>query len=304
MIAENRTGINRKALGIGVLCYAVWGVLPLYWHLLEDWNPLFILACRILFSAVFMLLLLLCLGKIRQVFDVLRNRSAMKWLLPASIVITFNWGIYIWAVNSGRILDASLGYYMNPLVVFALGYFIFHEKSGPLAWAACAMAAVGVTFTTVLSGVVPFAAIALALSFAVYGMLKKAARVDGMVSIAVETLLMTPPALLFLLLSPISRGALAAVTPGAALLLIGAGAVTSVPLALYTRGVNDLPFTTMGFLQFIAPTFQLIIGLTVFKESLRISAVIAFAVIWAGLILYMADLFLKERKSRTLNNRS
>lgn len=293
---ERSQGVNKKSLLVGVLCYILWGSLPLYWHLLESWNPLFILACRIVFSAVFMLALLACLKKLPVVWGTFRDRAKMRWLLPAALVITVNWGTYIWAVNSGRILDASLGYYMNPLVVFALGVLVFREKSGALSWVALALAGVGVTLSAFLFGAFPYAALALAISFAVYGLLKKFAHVDGLVSITVETLLIAPLALLFLLLAPVSRTAMAQVTPLSALLLIGTGAVTAVPLVLYTRGVNDLPFTAMGFLQFISPTLQLIIGLTVYKEPFNLSELVAFAFIWAGLALYMIGLFRGERR--------
>ena len=295
---EKSTGINKQALFIGALCYVLWGLLPLYWHLLEDLNPLFILCNRILFSAVFVMTLLLARGRAKSVFSTMRDWSKMKYLLPAAIVVTINWGIYIWAVNSGRIIDSSLGYYMNPLMVFALGVVVFREKSGARSWAAIALAAVGVILSTLLSGSFPYVAIALAVTFSVYGLLKKFAHVDGLVSIAVETLLIAPFALLFMVLAPASRQALISITPVSALLLIGAGIVTATPLVLYTRGVNDLPFITMGFLQFICPTLQLIIGLLVYRETLQPAKMIAFAFIWLGLILYMSELFRREGTTR------
>lgn len=295
---EKPTGINKQALFIGTLCYVLWGLLPLYWHLLESWNPLFILCNRIVFSAVFVMALLLCLGRVKSVFLTMRDWSKMKYLLPAAIVVTINWGIYIWAVNSGRVIDSSLGYYMNPLMVFALGVIVFREKSGKRSWIAIGLAAVGVVLSTLLSGAFPYVAISLALTFSVYGLLKKMAHVDGLVSIAVETLLIAPFALLFMIFAPASRQAVLSVTPVSALLLVGTGIVTATPLILYTRGVNDLPFVTMGFLQFICPTLQLAIGLIVYQETLHPAKIIAFAFIWLGLVLYMSELFHRERTSR------
>ncbi len=292
---ESQTGINKKSLLIGALSYIMWGFLALYWRLLDGWNPLVILGCRILFSALFMLALLACMRRLKEVFLTFRDWSKMKYLLPAAFVITINWGVYIWAVNSGRILDASLGYYMNPLVVFALGLIVFREKVRLLSWIALALAAVGVILSTALFGVFPYAALALALSFAVYGLIKKFAHIDGLISITVETLIIAPFALLFLLISPVSRASVAAVTPLFAALLMGTGAVTAVPLVLYTRGVNGLPFTTMGFLQFISPTIQFFIGLFVYGEQLTVGRLVAFAFIWAGLIVYMFGLIRHER---------
>lgn len=298
VIMKKTTGLNKQSILIGALCYVIWGFLPLYWHLLEDWNPLFVLCNRILFSAVFVMVLLLCLGRVKSVFATMRDWSKMKYLLPAAIVVTINWGIYIWAVSSGRVIDSSLGYYMNPLMVFVFGVVVFREKSGIRSWIAIALAAVGVLLSTLLSSVFPYTAVALALTFSIYGLLKKIVHVDGLVSIAVETLLIAPFALLFILFAPASRQALMSVTPLSALLLIGTGIVTATPLILYTRGVNDLPFVTMGFLQFICPTLQLAIGLIVYRETLHPAKIIAFAFIWLGLVLYMSELFHRERTSR------
>ncbi|MDO4572986.1 MAG: EamA family transporter RarD [Clostridia bacterium] len=295
--------LNKKALAMGALCYVLWGTLPLYWRLLDGWDPLVILAGRILFSALFMTAVLACTGRLPALAATFRDRAKMRWLLPAALVITVNWGVYIWAVNSGRILDASLGYYMNPLVVFALGVLVFKERCGALSWIALGLAAAGVILSALLFGAFPYAALALAFSFAVYGLLKKYAHTDGLLSITVETLLIAPLALLFFIVSPASHAALATLRLSGALLLAGTGVVTALPLVLYTRGVNGLPFTAMGFLQFISPSLQLLIGLIVYKEPLNAAQLVAFACIWAGLAVYMFGLLRHERPGRLVYRR-
>lgn len=286
-----------KTLLIGALCYVMWGLLPLYWHLLSGFDPLFILANRILWSAVFMLGLTACTGRLKLLVSTFRDWKTMRFLIPAALVITVNWGTYIWAVNSGRGLDASLGYYMNPLVVFAIGLALFHEHCGAAEWIALGLAAAGVLYAALAYGEFPYAAIVLAVSFAAYGTLKKFAHVDGLISTTVETLVIAPLALLYLILTPASRAAVSALTLPDGLLLLCSGAVTALPLVLYARGVNTLPFTTMGFLQFISPTLMLLVSLFVYHEPFSKQNAVAFALIWAGLAVYMFAALRRERRA-------
>lgn len=291
-----------KERNIGLLstlaCYILWGLLPLYWHLLEQMDAVFILANRIIWSAVFTAGILLITKKTQDVKAVIRDKKKMRFMIPAAITITINWGVYIWAVNAGHLLDSSLGYYMNPLVVFAIGIALFHETSGVIDWIALGLAAIGVLIATIAYGAFPWVAVVLALSFGLYGTLKKLAGVGGLASIAVETLLIAPFALAFLVFAPESHASLAKLTPLTTALLLLTGVVTASPLILFTYGVNRLPLTTVGFLQYSSPTLQMIIGVLVFQEALTQDRIVAFAFIAAALVLYTIGMTQRAKKAR------
>jgi chloramphenicol-sensitive protein RarD len=291
-----------KDRNIGLLstlaCYILWGLLPLYWHALEHLNSVFILANRIIWSAVFTVGILLVSKRFGEVKAVMRDKKKMRFMIPAAISITINWGVYIWAVNAGHLLDSSIGYYMNPLVVFAIGIVLFHETSGVIDWIALGLATIGVLIATIAYGAFPWIAVVLALSFGVYGTLKKLAGVGGLTSIAVETLLLLPLALLFVAISPESHASIAALTPLTTVLLFLSGIVTASPLILFTFGVNRLPLTTVGFLQYSSPTLQMLIGVLVFKEVLTQDRIIAFAFIAVALVLYTIGMVQRARKLR------
>lgn len=291
-----------KERNVGLLstlaCYILWGLLPLYWHILEDLDSVFILCNRIVWSAVFTIAILLITKKFSEVKAVFRDKKKMRFMIPAAITITINWGVYIWAVNAGHLLDSSLGYYMNPLVVFAIGIALFHETSSVLDWVSLALATVGVLIATIAYGAFPWIAIVLALSFGLYGTFKKLAGVGGITSIAVETIMITPFALAFLLLSPASSASIAQLTPLTTTLLLLTGIVTASPLILFTYGVNRLPLSTVGFLQYSSPTLQMLIGVLVFHEVLTQDRIIAFAFIAAALVLYTIGMVQRAKKAR------
>ncbi len=282
-----------------LVCYTLWGLLPLYWHLLNEVNAIVILCNRIIWSAVFTVGVLLVIRKFADVKAIVRDWKKMRFVIPAAISITVNWGVYIWAVNSGHLLDSSLGYYMNPLVVFAIGIILFREKCGPLEWVALGFAIVGVLIATVAYGAFPWVAIALAVSFALYGMFKKLAGVGGLASIAVETILIGPFALAFLIFAPVGREAVAHLDTLTTVLLISAGAITATPLILFTFGVNRLQLTTVGFLQYLSPTIQMVIGILVFREVLTQDRIVAFSFIGVALVLYTVGMLRRIRRERT-----
>ena len=291
-----------KERNIGLLstlaCYILWGLLPIYWHILEDLDSIFILCNRIIWSAVFTIAILLITKKFGEVKAVFRDKKKMRFMIPAAITITINWGVYIWAVNAGHLLDSSLGYYMNPLVVFAIGIALFHETSGVVDWISLALATIGVLIATIAYGAFPWIAVVLALSFGLYGTFKKLAGVGGITSIAVETIMITPFALAFLLFSPASADSIAQLTPLTTTLLLLTGIVTASPLILFTFGVNRLPLSTVGFLQYSSPTLQMFIGVLVFHEVLTQDRIIAFAFIAAALVLYTIGMVQRARKAR------
>ena len=290
-----------KKSNIGLIstlaCYILWGLLPLYWHALEGVNPVFILCNRIIWSAVFTVSILLATKQLGEVRTVFRDKKKMRFMIPAAVSITINWGVYIWAVNAGHLLDSSLGYYMNPLMVFATGIILFHEKCGLYEWIALGLALIGVLIATVAYGAFPWIAIVLALSFSAYGTLKKLAGVGGLTSIAVETLLIGPLALAFVLFAPVSHATVTSLSTAEATMLVLSGIVTATPLILFTFGVNRLPLSTVGFLQYVSPTLQMIIGILVFHEVLTQDRIIAFAFIGAALVFYTIGMVRRAKQA-------
>ena len=290
--------MNKRSLLMVTLGYVLWGILPLYWHLLANVNPLFVLANRIIWSAIFTIAVLAATKRLGELWAMLRDRRVMKLLIPATIAISLNWGLYIWAVGQNRVLEASLGYYMNPLMVFFLGTLLFKERCGKLELLALLFATAGVIYSTLQYGEFPYVAVLLAALFAIYGVFKKFAHVDGFVSIAAETLLLSPFAIAFILLSPQTPATIANVSTLQIMLLVMAGAMTAVPLALYSQGVNDLPFLTMGFLQYVSPTLMLLSGMLVMGEEFSASKAVSFACIGIGLVLYTVGMVQRERAAR------
>ncbi len=280
------------------LCYILWGLLPLYWRLLDNVDSIVILANRIIWSAVFTIVLLFITKRFDEVKAVLSDGKKMRYMIPAAIMITINWGVYIWAVNAGRLLDASLGYYLNPLMVFAIGMILFHERCGTLEWIALGLASVGVLIATFAYGAFPWVALTLAISFGLYGTLKKLAGVSGLTSIAVETILVAPIAIAYMLFAPASHATISALTFQTTLLLVLTGAITATPLILFTHGVNRIPFTAVGFLQYISPTMHLIIGFLLFHEELTQDRVVAFAFLGVALVLYSIGIVQRTRRNR------
>jgi len=284
--------INKKSFAIALSCYTLWGILPAYWNLLAGVDPFLILCCRIIFSFVFMICFLKATGRMQAFRDTITNKTAMRYLVPASILITFNWGLFIWAVNNGRVLDSSLGYYMNPLIAFLLGIVLFREKFLRLQLVAVGLAVTGVIISLIAFGSFPYVAVGLSVSFAIYGTLKKKAQADPAASIAVESLIITPFAIIFSAI--FMRDSIMSLNIVNALLLIGGGILTAIPLVLYARAINDIPFITVGFLQYIGPSLTLIYGLII-GETPSDAQVVSFVFIGLGLIVFTIAIIRKAK---------
>jgi chloramphenicol-sensitive protein RarD len=272
----------------------LWGVLPVYWHLLASVNSFHILAFRILFSAVLTAAILLARKNTNWLKALIRRDSRLS-IVGASVMITSNWGVDIWAVNSGRTVDCSLGYYINPLLSIVLGLIFFRERLLPLQWAAFGVACAGVLLLTILSGVFPWVALMVAFSFAFYGLLKKKTSLPALESLGAETLLASPVALLLL---AFCGGGFADLTKIKTLLWIPAllsGIITTVPLYFFSKGTKLLPLSAIGFLQFINPTLQFISGVAILGEPFPAWKLPAFIIIWVAVILYSVSLLPKKR---------
>lgn len=284
-----------KGVWFALGAYTLWGLFPLYWHMLNNVHAEEILAHRVLWAAIFMLILIWLIFKVK-IFPIFRNWQQLKYLLATSLLITANWGVYIWAVNNKHVVDASLGYYINPLINVVFGYFFLNERLNNVQKWALVLALIGVTYFTIDFGKFPYIALFLAFSFAGYGLIRKKAKIDAMPALTIETLLITPIALAFLIATFFTKAAPEPYSLSTILLLIGAGPATAIPLFLFGKATETIPLSTLGFIQYLSPTLQLLIGIIVFKEHFTTAHVVCFGFIWAGLILYSYNYNRNRRK--------
>lgn len=290
-------GEDRKGLLYGFLCYLIWGMFPLYWRLLDDVDSFEILAHRMLWSGVFMVTLFVGIRRMRLRNHIQRPRQYLMLLLTGTL-ISFNWGLYIWAINHGYILQSSLGYYINPLVNVLLGYLFLHERLNRAQTVALMLALAGVVYFTIDYGHFPIISLGLAFSFGIYGLLKKKMGLNATPALTVETIWMMPAALVFItFLCSQGQSALNNFDWFTWLLLLLSGAVTAIPLLLYGKAAERITLTTLGFLQYISPTGQFLIGIFVYKESFTTAHIICFACIWLGLTIFTVDII--KRLKRT-----
>jgi chloramphenicol-sensitive protein RarD len=279
----------------GVGAYALWGLFPLFWPLLEPAAPVEVLAHRVLWS----LAVVLVLVHVTRSWPALRavTPHQAKRLAVASALLTANWGLYIYGVNSGQVVETSLGYFINPLVSVALGVVVLGERLRPVQQVAIGFAVVAVGVLTVANGRPPYIALALALSFGTYGLLKKQANVGAVPALAIETAFTAPLAATYLgVLAATGDGTFTGHGPDHVLLLASAGVVTAVPLLLFGSAANRIPLTTLGVLQYLAPTLQLLVGLAVRHEPFGPAQLIGFVLVWVALCVFTTDLVRHHRR--------
>ncbi len=293
---EVKPGIDKLGLVYALSGYAAWGFFPLYWRLLAHVDALQILSCRIVFSLALVWVILSIRGKAAWPL-LLKERKVFFSLLFSALLIGINWGLYIWAVNSGHTVEASLGYYINPLVSVALGLIFFRERLTALQWVAVAFALCGVILAGIRAGGIPWISLALALSFGLYGLAKKRLALDSLSALAAETLMLAPLALVLLGFRGFQENLALFLNAQTAALLILAGLVTALPLLWFAQGARRLPLSTLGFTQYISPSIQLCIGIFVFKESFSTAQLLAFSLVWLGLALYSMSFFIKARQA-------
>ena len=284
----------KQGIFFGLAAYVLWGILPVYWKALELVSPFEILSSRFMWSCVFVFLLiifqkkwLLFTKEVKQVFSNVKTGAAM---VAAGITISFNWGTFIWAVNNGHIVETSMGYYINPLVSILFAVVFLRERLDKMQLAAITCAFIGVASMVYSFGKIPWVSLTLAFTFALYGLLKKILPVSALTSIMLETLLITPLALVYEYslwqqgVSFYASGNLQVI-----MMLTGAGIVTAIPLLLFTAGARLLPLKIIGFLQYISPTLTLLIGVFVYNEAFTASHLLAFGWIWAALLLFIVS---------------
>ncbi|MFT9599897.1 EamA family transporter RarD [Mesobacillus sp.] len=283
---EHQAGVLYAAFS-----YILWGFLPVYWKLLDHVNADEILANRVFWSFFFIAVILILNRKWGLFTGTLRglaqNKKQLAALAIASLLISINWFMYIWAVNTDQMIEASLGYYINPLVSVLLGMIFLKERLSLLQYISFLLAAIGVLIMTISYGQFPWIALSLAISFGLYGLAKKLIKVDSAVGLALETLVVMPLAAIYIgyLLNQ-ETNSLFAGSLSTTLLLVGAGAATAVPLLFFAKGAQRIPLATLGILQYIAPTLTLILGVFVYHETFSTIHLLAFTFIWSALILY------------------
>ena len=270
--------------------YVLWGLLPVFWKLLAGVNSAYVLAQRIVFSCLFCFAVILIKKKGGELKNILRDKKQRRLYLACGLLISANWGVYILTVATGRILEASLAYYMNPLFSILIGALIFKERLSGVQWLSVALAFVGVMYSVVLYGSVPYLAIIIGLTFALYGAIKKGIKAESEVSICMETVSVLPLALIFIVYAQLSGfTTFASLSVKEMLLLVLTGAITSVPLMLFASGIKRTSITVSGILMYINPTLQLLLGVFMYNEEFTKANAVTFAFVWLAVILFVGD---------------
>ena len=281
--------------------YLLWGMLPIYWHALAGVPALEILLHRIVWSLVVVLVLLALRKEWRWLADGLRHPAVFRVFLITAALLAVNWLVYLWANNNGHIVETSLGYFITPLVSVVLGLLVLHERMRPGQWLSVAIAALGVLVLVLTAGGTLWISLLLALSFGFYGLLRKTARLGSLEGLTVEMAILFLPALAYLLyLSSSAQAAFGAGDASITTLLAFSGVVTAVPLLLFASGARLVPLTTLGLLQYIAPTMQFCIGVFIYHEPFDQARLLGFSIVWFALAVYSAEGFRHRRRAMAL----
>jgi chloramphenicol-sensitive protein RarD len=283
-------GASSKGFVAAAAAFAIWGLFPLYFHLLQGVSVVQVIAHRVVWSCVFVLAWLAVRGELAALRATLADRAVVWRLAVTALLISVNWLVYVWGVVHDRVVEASLGYFIGPLVNVLLGVVFLAERLTRAQWTAVALAGAGVTYLAIMAGGPPWIALMLAFSFACYGLIRKIVKVESLPGLATETLLLVPAAALYLLwCESAGRGALGHAGLMSTALLVGTGPLTAITLFLYTYGTRLLPYSTVGVLQFITPTLQFACGVFALHEPFDGTRAIGFTAIWTALIIYAGE---------------
>lgn len=294
---RNATDFN-GGLAATAGAFAIWGLFPLYLRALALVPALQLVAHRVAWACLLVLGWMAWRGQLAGVREALARRGLLLRLSATAVLISINWLAYVWAVANGRVVETSLGYFINPLVNVLLGVFVLSEQLNRAQWTSVALAAAGVLYLTISAGHPPWIALTLAISFGMYGLIRKTAQVDSLPGLAIETALLAPLAVVYLLWCAWHRsGSMGQLGGTVDVLLVASGAVTAIPLLLFAYGARRLPYSTVGILQYIAPTLQLICAVSVFKEPFGRERAIGFACIWIALVVYAGDGMWRARRA-------
>jgi chloramphenicol-sensitive protein RarD len=298
-MVEDKAKVRSLGLLYGVSAYTLWGLFPIYWPLLKPANPLEIVSHRAVWTLVFCFIILALTKTLKSTLSLLKRPKIVAGLFLGSILISINWIIYIYAANNEHVVEASLGYYINPIVVIATGVIVLKEKMRPLQWLAVGIATIGVAALTIDYGRLPWIALGLALSWGSYGLVKKQLGLGALEGLSIETLLSSGFYLAYLIWLGDSGDGHFTYSLSLTLLLIGGGAVTAIPLLLFNGSTNRLPLTLIGLLQYITPTIQFCIGVWYYNEDMSTARWVGFLIIWVALMSLAIDLV---KSSRSVNH--
>lgn len=289
---------GRRGVAYGLAAYGVWGAVPLFWPLVAQAGSIEILAHRIVWSFAISLVLVLTVVR-RGFWARMGNRRTLLLLGAAAAIVSVNWGTYIWSVNHGHVVETALGYYINPILSIVLGVVVLRERLSRAQWVSLGLAVAAVVVLTVDYGTLPWIALVLAVSFATYGFIKNRLGAGAVDSLAVESALLTPLALLYLgFLEVTGRATFGHLGWGFSLLLVATGLVTLVPLLFFAAAATRLPLSTLGLLQYLAPTLQFVLGITYFGESMSTGRWVGFGLVWLALVVMSTDGLLRARRNR------
>lgn len=279
----------RNGFFAALAAHTIWGLVPLYLHLLASVPAPQIMAHRLVWCCVVVFVWLRLRKGLHPVWVALAN-PALRWRLALSaLLISINWVVYVWAVNNGHVIESSLGYFINPLINVALGVALLGERLSALRWVAVSLAAAGVLYLTVMQGRLPWIALVLGTSFGLYGLIRKVIPVEAIEGLAAETALLAPIGIAYLAWCEIAGSGVLDRGAGLLLLLLGSGLVTAIPLSLFAYGARRIPYSTIGLIQYVGPTIQILLGIFVFRETFTRAQAVSYCLIWVALALYAFD---------------
>ncbi|MED4586070.1 EamA family transporter RarD [Brevibacillus choshinensis] len=286
----------------GIIAYFAWGLLPVYWKLFQSMGAWEILAHRIVWSLIFVLIMIVITKRWRKLWEAAPGLKMKGALLLCSLLISANWLLYIWAVNSNQVMETSLGYYMNPLISVLLGVVFLKEKLRVGQWVALGMAALGVLYITLMYGQMPWVALSLAMTFAFYGLAKKVVNLEAMIGLAWETIFVAPIALIYLIMLQVNGTGTAIELEGWKLAMLAlAGVGTAMPLYWFAQATKRLPLSTLGFIQYLSPTIQLLSAVFLFGEKFTTTHLVSFSLIWGALLVFTISSMRKKTGSVQMN---
>jgi len=281
--------VNKGILS-GIGAYLLWGLFPIYWKLLHHIQAMQIIGHRIVWSFIFLIIIVISSNQLKNLKSAVSSKKVLGMYMVASALLTVNWFVYVWGVNAGRIVETSLGYFINPLFSVLLGIIFFKEKLRLMQWIPVTLAAAGVIYLTVDYGRVPWIALSLAFTFGLYGLVKKIAPLDSLFGLTFETALAFPFALTYLIVvTSQGAGSFPQGNIPVDLLLIATGIITSVPLLLFAYAARNIPLSTVGILQYIAPSLQFLIGVAVYREDFGKPDMIGFGLVWTALLIFSIE---------------
>ena len=297
--APSSQALSTRGLLAATAAFGIWGALPLYLQPIHELSSFQIIAHRIAWACVLVVIWLAARGNLGSLRRLFSNPMILGWLVLSAILVTVNWTGYVWAVGHGRVLEASLGYFINPLANVLLGVVFLRERLNVAQWTAVGIAAAAVLYISVAAGATPWIALTVATSFSLYGLVRKVIHVEALEGLAVETVVLMPFALGYLIWCEMNgTGAFGHSSAGVNALLVGCGAVTAVPLVLFAVGTRLIPYSTVGLLLYITPSLQLLCGIYLYHESFAGARAIGFALTWLALVIYAGDGVWRAQRAR------